>query len=150
MVIVRLGLQFWEMEPTKMSGRTSGQTKVSQEPGPVGQEQAQGGEGKPLSSGHDPTAQSSKSPVRDYSDVNVTTLRTDLRNRQLSIQGISQDLISSLGKLDEDKKLAAATAHSSSIVMYNLGVGPSFSYVSTSDRPKNNKLLWRPCKMLAS
>ncbi len=95
-----------------MSGRTSGKTKVAQAAGPTGQEQAQGGEGKPLASGHDPPAQSSKSPARDYSGVNVTTLRTALRKRQLSMQGTRQDLIVRLGKSDEDNKLAAATAHS--------------------------------------
>ncbi len=78
----------------------------------MGQEQDQGGEGKPLASRHDPPAQSSKSPVRDYSGVNVTTLRTALRKRQLSMQGTRQDLIARLGKSDEDNKLAAATAHS--------------------------------------
>ena len=36
------------------------------------------------------------------------------------------------------------TEMGSSIVMYNLGVGPSFAYVSASDRPQNNKLPWGP------
>ena len=30
----------------------------------------------------------------------------------------------------------------SSKVMYNLGVGPRFAYVSASARPQNNKLPW--------
>jgi hypothetical protein len=34
----------------------------------------------------------------------------------------------------------------SSTVMYNLGVGPCFAYVSASVRPQNNKLLWGPSK----
>ena len=32
----------------------------------------------------------------------------------------------------------------SSNVMYNLGVGPRFAYVSASARPQNNKLPWGP------
>ena len=32
----------------------------------------------------------------------------------------------------------------SSKVMYNLGVGPRFAYVSASARPQNNKLPWGP------
>ncbi len=36
----------------------------------------------------------------------------------------------------------------SSSVMYNLGGGPRFTYVSTSSRHQNNKLLWCPSKKL--
>ena len=39
------------------------------------------------------------------------------------------------------------SAEASSIVMYNLGVGPRFAYVSASARPQNNKLLWGPSKL---
>ena len=39
-----------------------------------------------------------------------------------------------------------APASDSSSVMYNLGVGPRFAYVSPSARPQNNKLLWGPSK----
>ncbi len=95
-----------------MSGRTSGKTKVAEAAGPVGQEQAQGGEGQQLASGHDPPAQSSKSSARDYSGVNVTTLRTPLRNRKLSMQGTREQLIAQLRKSDEDRKLTGGTAHS--------------------------------------
>jgi uncharacterized Fe-S cluster protein YjdI len=42
----------------------------------------------------------------------VTTLRTALRNRQLSADGVKEVLIARLQKSDEDNKLAAATAHS--------------------------------------
>jgi hypothetical protein len=94
-----------------MSGRTSGKTKVAQAAGPEGQEQAQGGGGT-LASGHDPPEQSSKSPAQDYSSVSVTTLRTALRKRQLSTEGVKKDLIARLQKSDDDNKLAAATAHS--------------------------------------
>jgi hypothetical protein len=66
----------------------------------------------PLASGHDPTAQSSKSTARDYSDVNVTTLRTAPHKHQLSMHGTKQDLITRLGKSDDDIKLAAVTSHS--------------------------------------
>ena len=41
---------------------------------------------------------------------------------------------------------SAKDANISSIVMYNLGVGPRFAYVSPSARPQNNKLLWCPSK----
>jgi hypothetical protein len=94
-----------------MSGRTSGKTKVAQAAGPAGQVQAQGGGGT-LTSGHDPTTQSSKSAVHDYSGVNVTTLRTALRKRQLSTEGVKKDLIERLQKSDKDNNLTAATAHS--------------------------------------
>ena len=46
----------------------------------------------------------------------------------------------------EDAKRLKATMISS-IVMYNLGVGPRFAYVSASARPQNNKLLWGPSKL---
>jgi hypothetical protein len=100
------------MQPTKMSGRTSGKTKVAEAAGPVGQAKAQGGGGQQLTSGHDPPPQSSKSPARDYSGVNVTTLRTALRNRGLTMQGTREQLITRLRKSDEDSKLAGGTAHS--------------------------------------
>ena len=89
-----------------MSGRTSGKKKLAAATEPAGQAQAPG------ASGHDPPAQRSKSPAHDYSSVNVTTLRTALRKRQLSAEGAKEVLIARLQKSDEDNKLAAATAHS--------------------------------------
>ena len=37
---------------------------------------------------------------------------------------------------------AVVVTKTSSIVMYNLGGGPRFAYVSASSRHQNNKLLW--------
>ena len=51
----------------------------------------------------------------------------------------------SLSKTSKQTRTANIPAVSS-IVMYNLGVGPCFAYVSASARPQNNKLLWGPSK----
>jgi hypothetical protein len=96
-----------------MSGRTSGRNRVASEVGQAGQADAQyGNGGKTFTTVHDQPAQSSKSPARDYSGVNVTTLRTALRNRGLSMQDTKEELIERLRKSDEGSKLAGGTAHS--------------------------------------
>ncbi len=64
-----------------MSGRTSGRNRVVSEVGQAGEVDAQHGNGgKTFSTVHDQPAQSSKSPGRDYSGVNVTTLKTVCAN----------------------------------------------------------------------
>ena len=48
---------------------------------------------------------------------------------------------------DQDHKCQvdlSGGGETSSTVMYNLGVGPRFAYVSASARPQNNKLPWGP------
>jgi len=45
-----------------------------------------------------------------------------------------------------EDELAHTYTYMSSKVMYNLGGGPRFAYVSASARHQNNKLLWCPSK----
>ncbi len=91
-----------------MSGRTSGKTKVATTTGPVGQEQTQGDEGKPLASGHDPSAQSSKSPARDYSGVNVITAHSGLTqdNALLRLDTVSNSAATAVESTTEDSVMS--------------------------------------------
>ncbi len=115
-----------------MSGRTSGRNRVANEVGQTGQADTQHGNGgKTFATVHDQPAQSSKSPARDYSGENVTTLMTALRKHGLSMQGTKEELITRLRKSDEDSKLAGGTAYSGLAqdnVLLHLDTGVQFSY----------------------